>query len=96
MLQHLGDYIWLVFAAWVGVIARFGQWWDDKTFNWRKALSEILTVPAIGLMAGGAAKYYSPDADQMIVGALAALAGLLGTTALQAIAAKWLEKKAGL
>jgi hypothetical protein len=95
MLAHLGDYLWLVFAAWVGVIARFGQWWDDKEFNWRKALSELLTAPAIGFIAGGVAQYYSPDADQMIVGAIAALAGLLGTTAIHALAMQFFQKKIG-
>jgi hypothetical protein len=95
-MSHFTDYLWLVFAAWVGVIGRFGQWWDaDKSFNWRKALGELLTVPAIGLIVGGGAQYFSPEMDWRIVGMLAALAGLLGTTAIQTIAMKWFEKRIG-
>lgn len=96
MRDQFWHYLLLVGAAWLGIIARFGQWWDGPAFNWRKALSEILTAPAIGLFTGGVAKHWSPDADPMIVGALAALFGLLGTTALQALALKFFEKKIGL
>lgn len=96
MRDQFWNYLLLVFAAWLGIIARFGQWWDDKTFNWRKALGEILTAPAIGVITGGVVKVWSPDADPMITCPLAATFGLLGTTALQGLAMKVLEKRAGL
>ncbi len=96
MRDQFWNYLLLVGAAWLGIIARFGQWWDDKTFNWRKALSEILTAPAIGLITGGAVKAWSPDADPMITCPLAALFGLLGTTALQGLALRYIERKTGL
>lgn len=91
------EYGWLMFAAFCGVLARSARWTTTEgKVDWRKAVFECLTAPAIGLMAGGLARYSSPDMDPMILGAIAALLGLLGPAAIEAAALNWWNKKIGL
>src|SRR5262245_16683316 len=80
-------YMWA--AAIAGVLARVGKWWrDDQSFHWQKALSEMLTIPAIGFVTGGVCQYISPTMDQAFVGLIACCIGLLGTAGLELIANK--------
>lgn len=96
MSDNLWNYAWLGLAAWFGVLARAARWTTPEgQFDGRKALFECLTAPAIGVMTAGVGKYLSPDLDPMILSAIAALFGLLGPAAIEAIALKWVDKKLG-
>lgn len=95
MRDSVLNYLWLGIAAFFGVLARAARWTKtDGTFDAMKAFLECLTAPAIGIMAGGVCQYFSPAADPMIVGAIAATMGLLGPAALSEVAMKFLIKKA--
>jgi hypothetical protein len=97
MPDNIGNYGWLGLAAFCGVLARAARWTTaDGKFDGRKAAFECLTAPAIGLMAGGLTRYFNPDMDPMILGAIAALLGLLGPAAIEAAALKWFDRKIGL
>lgn len=88
------NYLWLGVAAFFGVLARAARWTKpDGTFDIGKAFLECLTAPGIGIMAGGVCQYFSPNADSMIVGAIAATMGLLGPSLLSEVIMKWLNKK---
>jgi hypothetical protein len=96
MPDNFGNYAWLGFAALCGVFARAARWTTpDGKFDWRKAVFECLAAPAIGLIAGGATKLYSPDVDPMILGMIAASLGLIGPAAMETLLVKFFDKKIG-
>lgn len=96
MGDNFGSYAWLGFAAFLGVLARSARWTTSEgKFDGRKALFECLTAPAIGLIAGGITRYFTPNVDPMILGAFAATLGLLGPAAIETIALKWFNTKIG-
>lgn len=96
MGDNFPNYAWLAFAAWCGVLARAARWTTaEGKFDWRKAILECLSAPAIGVITAGLARYLSPDMDPMILNAIAAFFGLIGPAALETLATKWFEKKIG-
>lgn len=96
MPEHVGSYLWLGTAALCGVFARAARWTTaDGKFSWQKALFECMTAPAIGLIAGGAAAYFSPNTDPMILGAIAASLGLLGPAAIETLLVRFFNTKIG-
>jgi len=94
--ENAGNYLWLGFAALCGVFARAARWTTvEGQFDWQKAVFECMTAPAIGLIAGGATAYFSPNLDPMILGAIAASLGLLGPAAIEAILIRFFNAKIG-
>jgi hypothetical protein len=97
MGENFWNYLWLGAAAFFGVLARAARWTkEDGSFSPQKAFLELLTAPAIGLLAGGLAKYFDPNLDPMILGAGAAFLGLVGPAAIEAAALKWFQKRIGV
>lgn len=93
-LQSALIYLGASFAAFAGVFARAARWTKpDGTFDARKAILELLAAPAIGIIAVGAGSYLGVDLP--ILGAIAALLGLLGPTAIEAAAELWWRTRFG-
>lgn len=89
------QYLGLGMAAFFGVLARAARWTDEKTgfFSWRKAVFELLTAPAIGIMAAAIGEYFM--IDPLIVGGIAAFLGLVGPATIETVAIKWVDARLG-
>lgn len=88
------EQLWLGFCAFLGVAARSARWTaQDGKILWRKAIFELLTAPAMGVMAAGIGTWQG--VDQTVIGAIAALLGLLGPAALESFLDKWLGRRGG-
>lgn len=97
MREQFWSYAWLGLAAWCGVLARAARWTTPEgRFDWRKALFECASAPAIGVITAGIGRYLSPDMDPIILNAIAALFGLLGPAALETMFTKWVDRRIGL
>lgn len=95
-MQDFSNYAWLAFVAWLGVLARAARWTTPEgKFDWRKAVLECLSAPAIGIIAAGVVRYINPDLDELIVNGIVALMGLLGVAAIEALFTTWWNKKVG-
>lgn len=91
-MSSFGESIVIGAAALSGVIARANRWTDETgKFSFWKAGTEILTAPAIGMMAAGVAEYFG--LSYVIAGAIAAAAGLLGTSLISDVLIAGLMKR---
>ena len=87
-------YVWIGLCAFFGVLARSARWTTpDGSIDWRKALFECLTAPAIVAIAAAFGTWQGVDTT--ILGGISALLGLLGPAAIESIALRWFNSKIG-
>src|SRR5262245_25569601 len=94
MGDNIVNFLWLALAAFVGVLARVGKWWKpDGRLNTQQALSELLSAPALGVVAGAGCRYIDVNMDPLIVGGVAVTFGVVGIAVIEAAGVKLLNKK---
>lgn len=87
--------IYIALGALFGVMGRVGKWWkSDGAFNTKQALSDLASVPAIGMFAGGVCRYIDPYMDPFIAGLLAVCLGVIGIAAIETLIIKVFNRKA--
>lgn len=81
-------------AAFLGVLGRAARWVDETgNFSGKKALFELCTAPAIGIIAAAVGQYL--QIDRLIIGGIAAFLGLVGPATIETIALKWVDARLG-
>lgn len=95
--RYLSDDLIVALGAIAGTLARFGRWFrDDHSFDWQKAVGELLSVPAIVFIVSGGIVYVAPEMDVRAVAAISACVGLIGVASLESLILPYAKKRLGL
>lgn len=95
MSENFWTMAYIAAGAFFGVIARVGKWWKpDGSFNVQQAVSDIASIPAIGMVAGGVCRYIDPNMDPFIAGLAAVCFGVIGIAAIETLIMKVFNRKA--